>query len=188
MQGSFGTISRVILVTIATLVLALWPGAASAQGPATMVNGGGAAVMTDPITGEEYPLHFAIAAKVAPDGSVQGHINVVFHGAFAEAFGADTIHLMGTIENGWVEADGTVVLEGTVLERDYKQGEGLIFESYEPLRIEAGGSLGTNDFLLHWCTLPTYEVHITHGGLQIHDGISIQLLAARSSGSLGRCG
>ena len=97
------------------------------------------------------------------------------------------VDLTGPISRGSVAADGTVRLEGTLLDQETQQGEGRTWKSNEPFWITLGGSLAPNEFLLRWCTLDEYTVRITDGELHIKTGTSNQMLAIRSGLSMRGC-
>lgn len=150
---------------------------AYAQGQIT-INGGGNAMLTDDSgvitpTPVDYPLQFGFAGVVYADGTASGHINFVFPRPFAEVWGAvpgvDRIHIAGRVTSGEVLGDGTIVLEGTLTERDYARGLGVVFlEENVPFRIELGGGIGPGGLRLQWCLLPTFPVVVTDGNLAIN--------------------
>ncbi len=74
----------------------------------------------------------------------------------------------GQVTSGYVEADGTIVLEGTVTETDYRHGDGIIFKVDDPFVIKTGGSYGSDSFSLQWCLLPEWLVDVPGGTLHIH--------------------
>ena len=164
---------RATSIALALLTLsALTNGAtARAQAPTT-VNGGGGALLADTATGINYPVQFGLSGVVAPDGTANGHVNFVFPLPFADAWGAvpgvTRIHIAGRVTSGEVLNDGTVVLEGTLTERDYTSGQGVVFlEENVPFRIELGGGQGPQTMRLQWCLLPVFPVTVTDGSLQI---------------------
>ena len=137
----------------------------------THVNATGAGVITDP-DNNSFPVRFAITAAVADDGAAVGHINFHFSRPFGQAWGVvpvDHIHLNGHVTSGEVLANETVVLEGTLTEREYVNGEGVVFlEENVPFRIAAGGALGAGALTLTWCLLPEFQIQVTNGTLRIH--------------------
>jgi hypothetical protein len=160
-----------IALALLGLFALLNPATARAQGQTT-VNGGGGAVLTDTATGINYPLQFGLSGVVGADGAANGHVNFVFLLPFAEAWGAvpgvDRIHIAGRVTSSEVLGDGTVVLEGTLTERDYTGGQGVVFiEENVPFRIEVGGGLGPQAMRLQWCFLPVFPVAVTDGNLLI---------------------
>jgi hypothetical protein len=160
-----------IALALLTLSALVTTAHAQAQGQ-TAVNGGGGALLTDTATGINYPVQFGLSGVVGADGSANGHVNFVFPLPFAGAWGAvpgvDRIHIAGRVTSGEVLGDGTVVLEGTLTERDYTRGQGVVFiEENVPFRIEAGGGLGPQSMRLQWCLLPAFPVAVTGGNLLI---------------------
>jgi hypothetical protein len=96
-----------------------------------------------------------------------------FQGEFAQVWGVepgatDKFRISGRVTSGYVEADGTIVLEGTVTETDYRHGDGIIFRVDDPFVIKTGGSYGSDSFLLQWCLLPEWLVDVPGGTLHIH--------------------
>jgi hypothetical protein len=139
----------------------------------TEVNGGGTAIITDNDSGLTYPVMFGLAGIVKPDGSATGHVNFVFPQPFAEAWGAvpgvDRLTIAGQVTSGEIAPDGTIILEGTLTERDYTSGLGLVFfEENVPFRIEVGGGLSSQAMDLQWCFLPTFGIEVDRGNLTIH--------------------
>ena len=167
---------KLITYTAASFALALLTlsaltstATAQTQGRAA-VNGGGTALLTDTATGINYPIQFGLSGVVGAGGSANGHLNFVFPLPFAEAWGAvpgvDRIHIAGRVTSGEVLGDGTVVLEGTLTERDYTRGQGVVFiEENVPFRIEVGGGLGPQALRLQWCLLPVFLITVTDGSL-----------------------
>jgi hypothetical protein len=162
-------------VALVALTFVLAPLPAAAKKPDVVVNGGGQAILTDlsDLNLTQYPIQFAISGQVADDGSAKGHINFNFHGEFAQVWGAepyatDMFRINGKVTSGRVEADGTIVLEGTLTETDYRHGDGVIFKIDDPFVIEVGGRHGPDSFLLQWCLLPEWLVDVPGGTLQIH--------------------
>lgn len=83
-------------------------------------------------------------------------------------FGVGLIHIQGRVTSGAVGADGTIILEGTLTERDYIEGQGVVFlEENVPFRIEVGGSLAASKLHLQWCLLPVFPVEVTNGDLTL---------------------
>jgi hypothetical protein len=80
------------------------------------------------------------------------------------------MHIAGRVTSGEVLGDGMVVLEGMLTERDYTQGQGLVFiEENVPFRIEiGGGGLAAQSLRLQWCLLPVFPVAVTDGNLLIN--------------------
>lgn len=161
-----------IALALLTLAAPPHPAAAQAQGQTT-VRGHGGALLTDTATGINYPVLFGISAVVRADGSANGHINFVFPQPFAGVWGAvpgvDLIHIAGRVTSGEVLGDGTVVLQGTLTERDYTNGKGLVFlEENVPFRIEVGGSSGPQTMRLQWCLLPVFPITVTDGDLTVN--------------------
>jgi hypothetical protein len=158
---------------LAILTLSALTSTAIARAQAqTGVDGAGGALLTDAATGINYPLQFGLSGVIVPDGSARGHVNFVFPLPFAEAWGAvpgvDRIHIAGRVTSGEVLGDGTVVLEGTLTERDYARGRGVVFiEENVPFRIEVGGGLGPQTLRLQWCLLPAFSLAVTDGTLRI---------------------
>lgn len=162
-----------VLVAIAVSALPIFsiPAAANANNVAR-VSGGGGAVLNIPDELSS-PVRFGLAGVVRADGSAEGNINFVFPPPFANVWGAvpgvDLIHIEGRVTSGSVAEDGTIILEGTLTERDYTKGKGVVFlEENVPFRIEVGGSLGLTMIKLQWCFLPDFLIEVTHGNLGIH--------------------
>jgi hypothetical protein len=163
---------RAAFAVMACLFVLLTPVDSSAQNVAT-VNGGGTAILTDYDSGITYPLQFGLVGVVKPDGSAVGHVNFVFPEPFAAAWGAvpgvNRITIAGQVTSGEIAADGTVIIEGMLIERDYSNGLGVVFfEENVPFRIEVGGSLGSQVMHLQWCFLPTFRIEVGDGNLTIH--------------------
>ena len=159
-------ICHAVLLAIAVLALPMFwcPVVAQAQNVAR-VNGGGSALVTI-ADGEVLPVHFGLSGIVRADGSADGHMNFVFPPPFGEMFGVGLIHIQGRVTSGEVAADGTIILEGTLTERDHSQGQGVVFfEENVPFRIEVGGSLAERMLHLQWCLLPVFPVEVTNGNL-----------------------
>ena len=168
--------SGVASITLALLTLSvlLSPARAMAQGPTT-VKGGGVALLTDDsglITPNtvNYSIQFGLSGVINADGSAVGHVNFVFPLPFAGVWGAvpgvTRIHIAGRVTSAEVLGDGAVVLEGTLTERDYASGQGVVFiEENVPFRIEVGGGLGPQALRLQWCLLPVFLITVTDGSL-----------------------
>lgn len=161
-------------ITLALLMLSalLNPTTAKGQGQIT-VNGGGNALLTDTATDIDYAVQFGLSGVVFANGSANGNVNFVFPPTFSEVWGAlpgvDRIHIVGRVTSGHVLEDGTVVLEGTLTERDYTQGLGVVFiEENVPFRIEIGGGQGSQTLLLQWCLLPIFPVAVAQSNLSIN--------------------
>jgi hypothetical protein len=153
-------------LAVSTLPMFLCPAVAQAQNVAR-VNGGGGALVTMP-DGAVLPVHFGLSGIVLTDGTAKGHVNFVFPPPFGDMFGVGLIHIQGRVTSGAVDADGTIILEGTLTERDYIQGQGVVFlEENVPFRIEVGGSLAARTLLLQWCLLPVFPVEVTNGNLTL---------------------
>lgn len=163
---------RTLALSVAVLAVSSFvsPPAAQAQNGATVNGGGGATLTAD---GLMSPVRFGLAGVVQADGSAEGHVNFVFPRPFAEVWGAvpgvDLIHIEGRVTSGSVAGDGTIILEGTLTERDYTKGLGVVFlEENVPFTIAVGGGLGPNMISLQWCFLPVFPVEVTHGTLEVH--------------------
>jgi len=166
MKKVLTTCNAVLLaLAVSALPIVLSPTVAEARNVAS-VSGGGTALVT--ITdGAVFPVHFGISGIVRADGSAQGHMNFVFPPPFGDMFGVGLIHIQGRVTSGAVTADGTIILEGTLTERDHSQGQGVVFlEENVPFRIEVGGSLAERTFHLQWCLLPVFLVEVTDGNLR----------------------
>lgn len=164
-----------VLVALVALTFVLAPLPAAAKKPDVVVNGGGQAILTDLSDPDlaQYPIQFAIAGVVAGDGSARGHIDFNFHGEFARVWGAepdatDMFRISGQVSSGYVEADGTIVLEGWVTETDFRHGDGVILRVDDPFVIKVGGRYGADSLLLQWCLLPEWLVDVPGGTLHIH--------------------
>ena len=118
--------------------------------------------------GAVLPVHFGLSGIVRADGTAEGHVNFVFPPPFGDMFGVGLIHIQGPVTSGSVAADGTIVLEGTLTERDYTHGQGVVFlEENVPFRIEVGGSLAARTLLLQWCLLPVFTVEVKNDNLTL---------------------
>jgi hypothetical protein len=158
-----------IAIAVSSLPMFMCPAVARAENLA-IVNGGGGATLTTP-DGLESPVRFGLSGIVRADGSAEGNLNFVFPPPFAQVWGAvpgvDHIQIEGQVRSGTVAEDGTIILEGTLTERDYGKGEGVVFiEEDVPFRIEVGGSLAAKTLKLQWCFLPVFLVEVTHGNLR----------------------
>jgi hypothetical protein len=166
--------TRVALVALAALALLLSPAAAGAARPSVAVSGGGKALLT--YTGADlpagpHPVTFAIAATIADGGAANGHVNFVFKGGAACAWGAlpgvDTIHLTGTVTAGSVAPDGTITLAGISKEVDIATGQGVVLVEETPFTVRLGGALGPGAFVLQWCALQPFQGTVTGGTLRV---------------------
>lgn len=154
-----------LVVAVLTLPIFLCPTVAQTQNVAR-VNGGGGALVTTP-DGAVLPVHFGLSGIVRANGTAEGHMNFAFPPPFGDMFGVGLIHIQGRVTSGAIAADGTIILEGTLTERDYSQGQGVVFlEENVPFRIEVGGSLAPRTLNLQWCFLPVFPVEVTNGNLR----------------------
>ena len=154
-----------IAVAVSVLPVFLCPTVARAQNVAS-VNGGGSALVTIP-DGAVFPAHFGLSGTVRADGSAVGHVNFVFPPPFGDMFGVGLIHIQGRVTSGAVTANGTIILEGTLTERDHSPGQGVVFlEENVPFRIEVGGTLAPRTLNLQWCLLPVFAVEVANGNLK----------------------
>lgn len=93
-------------------------------------------------------------------------MNFVFPPPFGEMFGVGLLHIQGRVTSGEVAADGTIILEGTLTERDHSPGQGVVFlEENVPFRIEVGAALAARTLHLQWCLLTVFPVEVTNGNL-----------------------
>ena len=180
---------HLFLVGVATV--ALWsyaPQAAPAGRARNAVSGGGPVDMTDEFAGVfERAGTFGLTAGLQPDGTAVGHVNFVFRGDFAAAWGAcpfdsrcvpnastSTFHLAGTV-NALSEQTGSLQVSGLLTEIDHGRGDGIIFEEFNvPFVITL--TEDSTSFVLQWCLLPPFTVE-THAALQVSiSGASASLL------------
>jgi hypothetical protein len=141
---------------------------------AATVVGGGTAQLT--YTGNDLPpgplpVTFAIAGVVTASGAGEGVISFIFLGPAAHTWGnissVDLMTLNGRVSAGSVAADGTVTLSGMLTETDRVFGEGVVFTELTTFSIQAGGSLGSNAFVLQWCALAPFQATVSPGSLRV---------------------
>lgn len=135
--------------------------------PTDVVLGGGRAVLTDP-NGKSFGATFALAAVRRANGSADGFVDFTFGPAFGQQWstvsGVDRIQLQGKITSFTVAADGTIVLEGRLTQKEFKRGRLVFAERDVPFRIVIGpNSTGVS---LTWNDLPTFELEVSRGGLR----------------------
>lgn len=194
MKRQIGTFRR-MFATIAVLALALGALPVAAAQPAAIVSGAGTAHLT--YTGTDlpdgpYPAAFRFVGVLGDDGSAEGHVNVIFTGAGAAAWGAVSgvrkMHLAGNISTGMVEADGTVVLEGRLTETDHVERGGIGWTSDEPFTIRVGGDMEPDAFTLQWCLLAPFAAKVTDGNLRVHTPGETAVAATIRTESRRSCG
>jgi hypothetical protein len=159
------------LIPAAAVIGLLVGGSTARAGDPVSVAGGGLAVLTDP-SGVVYPYAFELTANRDRKGKTTGDFSALFPNPFANAWGAvpgvDLIVISGSVSSLTVGPHGAVVIEGTLTERDFTFGEGLVFlEENVPFRIDLGGDLGRGEFLLQWCELPTFPSEVLLGYLAV---------------------
>jgi hypothetical protein len=167
---------RLVLSAPACAVLLLtWLPATPAGLAGASVAGGGTLDVTD-IDGNHFPSagEFAVSAGLNPDESAHGRITFVFRGSFAAYWGAlpgvtDLFRLTGTVDAIAAETDA-VVLSGELEETDYADGQGIVFtEERVPFAIALVP--GTPAFVMQFCLLPPFEMHVSTGNLMV-SGVS----------------
>ncbi len=150
------TMLLVPFLTVGTLTAA-----AHADKPAAKVNGKGKVTMVatgdDDLSGGPTVFegdrfrnnHFKINGRVNADGSARGTASFVFGEGFSNIWGADVITLKCEIDTGYVREDGTVVLEGISVEKDfYPIDEPFVEITPFEIRVDPDGL-----FTLRWCEL-----------------------------------
>lgn len=165
--------SRLLLTApaCAVLMLALLP--ATPNGFAGQVASGGGTLDVTDADGLHFLSagEFALNGGVNPNGAAHGRINFVFRGDFADSWGAfpgvtDVFRLTGDV-NAVAADDGAAILSGELEEIDYADGDGIIFvEEHVPFEITLVP--GASSFVMQFCLLPPFEMHVSTGNLVVN--------------------
>lgn len=177
-----------VLVLIAIVIAPLQ---AFAAAPVASLNGGGQGLLSDP-DGNLFPIQFAFAGSIDAGGGANGHINFVFKGEMANYYGLvpgeDTLHVYGQAVSGSVGPDGLVTIRGTVTAVDFNNGDGIIGIVDDPFVIMAGGGIAADTFIFQFCELPTWQVAVTDGALQVRASGATGTANRQSSMALASAG